>query len=342
MRSKKLLALSLTFTLLFGFTGCSMIEKSQSAINKTVVAKIYNENITRGEVEDTVKKYYGDALKSLDKDTQVSVMKKVLTSLIQQKVLVKQADAMNITFDLSNVDQKVDDYIVKLKAEQFNGSEDEFNEYLKGQEVSLDDYKKFLKDDMTSNPDSYRANLVIEEFTKNVTVSDDEVKTYYDKNKASEFTTKAGAEVSAILVSDENTAKEVKGKLTNGEKFEELVKTYSQDSSTKDKEGKLGFYQFDDTTDSKKDIAAAAKGLEEGKYSDPIKTDKGYYIITVKNVVKEDVVKPLDEVKEELKKELLSEKKSEEIQKKYTEWENAAGLKTYESKLEKDIKTTTK
>jgi foldase protein PrsA len=81
-----------------------------------------------------------------------------------------------------------------------------------------------------------------------------------------------------ILVADEATAKDIESKLAAGQKFEDLAKTYSTDTGSKDNGGDLGWFprgimltEFDD----------AAFALEVGKVSQPVKSAYGYHIIRV-------------------------------------------------------------
>lgn len=53
--------------MLFSLVGCNMIEKTQKAINATVLAKVGDEKITRGDVDKLIastlsyyKEYYGN------------------------------------------------------------------------------------------------------------------------------------------------------------------------------------------------------------------------------------------------------------------------------------------
>ena len=82
---------------------------------------------------------------------------------------------------------------------------------------------------------------------KDVTVTDDEVQTYYDENKDTKYTVGAGATVAHILVADEETAKRLKAKLDAGADFATLAKENSTDPGSKDKGGSLGFVAYNST-----------------------------------------------------------------------------------------------
>ena len=59
---------------------------------------------------------------------------------------------------------------------------------------------------------------------KDITVTDDEIQTYYDENKDAKYSVGAGATVAHILVADEETAKSLKAKLDAGADFATLAK----------------------------------------------------------------------------------------------------------------------
>jgi foldase protein PrsA len=72
------------------------------------------------------------------------------------------------------------------------------------------------------------------------------------------------------------TANEVIQKLKNGEKWDDLVAEYSEDTGTKDKNGELSFSQ-DEVV---KEFWDGAQSLKEGEYTlTPVKSQFGYHII---------------------------------------------------------------
>jgi len=87
-------------------------------------------------------------------------------------------------------------------------------------------------------------------------------------------------QVAQILVSKEDTAKEVITKLQNGEKFSALAKEYSTDSATKNNGGKMAAFDNDSTTVDTTFKTAAYKLAKTGDYTDtPVKTSYGYSVI---------------------------------------------------------------
>lgn len=117
-----------------------------------------------------------------------------------------------------------------------------------------------------------RKQLLIEKAAlKEIEVTEKELKDYYDKYKP---------EIRArhILVEDENTAKEVKEKLSTGANFEDLAKEYSKDPGSAENGGDLGWFGAGKMAP---EFEAAAYALKINEISNPVKTQSGFHIIQV-------------------------------------------------------------
>ena len=148
-------------------------------------------------------------------------------------------------------------------------------------------------------------------------VTDAEISKYYDANKASFEQVKARHILIAVdpdkgLTDAQAKAKaaEIKAKLENGAKFEDLAKAESADPGTKDKGGELDPFPRGVMV---KEFEDAAFSLEPGKISDPVKTEYGYHIIQVEK----REIPTLDAMKDAIGDKLRQEK--------FEEWYN--GLK---------------
>jgi parvulin-like peptidyl-prolyl isomerase len=110
---------------------------------------------------------------------------------------------------------------------------------------------------------------------------------------------KMGEEVHArhIMVQDEKAALDIYKKVKRGESFEKLAKEKSEDPTTKDKGGDLGFFTYDRMVPQISDVTYRMK---PGEISKPLKTAYGWHIIKVEEKRKREQ-KPYEEMKEALK-----------------------------------------
>ncbi len=95
----------------------------------------------------------------------------------------------------------------------------------------------------------------------------------------------SGAELEKAFNEAENRAKDIIGKIKNGEKFEELAKMYSDDFSKKNG-GDIGYVVSDMLPP---EVAKAIEQNKPGIVENPIKTQQGIYIIQL--IDKQDLTK---------------------------------------------------
>jgi foldase protein PrsA len=327
---KKMIAAVLMSTFVLSMAGCKMIQKTPEAIKKTTVAKIGDDKITLGEVDEKlstiieqIKAQYGD--KYTENTEAMSVLeqqrKQALDSLVNDKVMLKKAEELKLVPTKEELDKEIDAKITEIK--KMYETEEKFNEALKTANFTNDTLRSYLKD-----------QIIIQKTTdnmfKDITVTDEDIEKYYNDNKA-QYTTKPGANISHILVKTEEEAKKVKAEYDKGAKFEDLAAKYGTDG-TKSTGGSLGFISYD-TTQYDADFMKAAKDLKEGEVSGPVKTQFGYHLIKVDGIVKEEKTKELKDVKEEIKQTVETNKKNDIYTKTLDQWKKDLKVTTYEDKL---------
>ena len=152
-------------------------------------------------------------------------------------------------------------------------------------------------------------NKLSEAVTKNVAVTDADVKAYYDKNKST-YEQPESREVRHILVKTEAQAQKLHDQIENGADFAALAKKYTQDTASKADGGKFTAFKGR-TVQAFDDFVFSAK---TGELSDPIKTEFGWHIVETLGPIKPGTTKSLDEVKDSIQATLLQTKKNAAIQ----------------------------
>ncbi|MGB8954683.1 MAG: peptidylprolyl isomerase [Tumebacillaceae bacterium] len=210
--------------------------------------------------------------------------------LIDDIVIQHQAKALSIDVTDKEVQSELDSFV----KDKFNNDKAQLETALKDYNMTIDD----LKNDI-------RVGLLGQKIaTKDVTISDQEVKDYYDKNKET-MGEQEQLKARHILVKDEAKANELFAKLkANPNDFEKLAKENSEDPGSKDKGGLLEPFGKGVMVPEFEQAAFAAKVNE---LVGPVKSEFGYHIIQVMEH-KEAKVPTLDEVKEKVTKTLKEQK----------------------------------
>ena len=325
---KKIIAAVAILTIAASAMGCKMIEKTPEAIQKTVLATVGNEKITKGDLDKLIipslKQQFGDDYATNDKaKDQVKQAKiKGLTNLVNQNVLLQKATELNLKPSDDEINSKIDETMNGYKTQY--PEEGQFQDALKQAGMTEDELKDTLKKQII-------ITAVQEDMLKDVAVTDEDVQTEYDKNKDTKYSVGAGANAAHILVADEETAKNLKAKLDAGADFATLAKENSTDPGSKDKGGSYGFMAYN-STQFVAEFMDAFKTLKEGEVSQPVKSQFGYHLIKATGLKGAEVT-PLDQVKDQIKQTLLQQKQSEAVNSKLEEWKTALKVKTNEDQL---------
>ncbi|RMF25274.1 MAG: hypothetical protein D6760_01365 [Deltaproteobacteria bacterium] len=160
-------------------------------------------------------------------------------------------------------------------------------------------------------------------------VSDEEIRAYYDAHQQ-EFSTDT-VRASHILVKDEQLARDILKQLREDpSKFEELAAKYSIDKSNAKRGGDLGEFGRGRMV---KEFEEAAFGLtEDGQISDIVHTRFGYHIIK-RTGRKDGVVRPFEDVKNQIRIRLINEKRRAQTESFLDELKKEAGYELDEQAL---------
>lgn len=171
----------------------------------------------------------------------------VLDLMVEQKLISQAAQREGVTV----TEEQIDETIASLRAEI---GDEAFDNWLVQESMSLDEMREQLQQDMLA---TQMANRIAE-------------------------TVPAQAEhvhARHIVVATQEEAQMVLNQLQAGGDFATLARTYSQDISTRDLGGDLGFFPKGVLTS--REVEAAAFALQPGQVSDVVQSELGYHIVQV-------------------------------------------------------------
>gem|GEM_PF-898330 len=338
--------ISLILAAIFALTACSLVTVDPEKEKQLPIAQVNDVTITKAAYTKEYESYltlieqqYGITKETIETSKDYADMLKqikenLVDELINRELIKEQIKKNNIV--LTDDDNKdIADTIQQLKDSY---GEETFTDMLKQQNTTEEELKQTLQENMLQQK-------LLDKLTANITVSDEEIKKYYDENKDTEFTEPEKVTVSHILIAipedkmsaDDNTknaeyekikpkAEQVLAKAKAGEDFSKLVKEYSDDTGTKDQGGQLTFSRSDQIEQAFMDASFALKNI--GDISNLVKTSYGYHIIKLDAKTPAKVY-TLEEKKNDIKEEVLQQKKSDKFTALLDEWKKASSIKKY-------------
>ena len=215
---------------------------------------------------------------SKDVDVLMRLQEGVLSSLIDQKVILEMAKLDSIEIadkDVENaLDQQVENFILRA------GSED-VAETMLGQ--SLSDFRREFWYDMRDRliTEQYQQQLIM-----SVNINRDGVFNFYEEYKDSlpDFPIKMKIRhlLTRIKAGEESKKnalfeiKQIRDRILNGELFSDLAKAFSDDPGSKNNGGSLGYIRRNQMV---KEFETKAYTQEINSISDPVETVFGYHIL---------------------------------------------------------------
>lgn len=325
------MAFLLSMVVVFGLSGCSMIEKTEEGVKNTVVATVGSEKITKGQFDERFKQqmkiyenmYGQNFFKEKNNAATVKQLKSsFLGTLVDEALLMQKANELKLVPTQAEIDKEISK---RMEEDKQGKTDDEFKKLLETYGYTIEQYKENVKNTVI-------IEKVYNEAVKGVTVADTEAQTYYNSNIYNYTTEPNTMNLSRILVGSETDAQKVIDEYNKGAKFEDLAKKYSQEEATKNKGGLIGDVKYNDTTNYDKTFLAMSIATAVGKVSPAITTQNGVYVVKV-NSRHEYPAKPFTEVKDEIKKDLLVQAKENKYNEVLKGWKEKIKIKLYEDRL---------
>jgi peptidyl-prolyl cis-trans isomerase C len=247
--------------------------------NDKVVAVINAIPLTEGDVQLEIKRIQFQAKtmrQPIDDSMMEAMREKVIQSIINRELLYQESKARGISVDTIEIDVRLD----QIKQQLNTGQELEIQLAQMG--ISMDAFREQVRQATAIQ------KLLETDIYARTEVSDKEARIFFENNPQF-FKKPEEVKASHILIqvkADDDEEKKlaakqkietIQEKLTAGEDFAELAKTFSEGPSGANG-GDLGYF---DRKKMVKPFSDAAFALEPGQISDIVQTRFGYHLIRV-------------------------------------------------------------
>ena len=265
MKNKKII-LILTLVLTIGMlSGC--IQKAESE----EVATVNGEGISREAYLNELNIYknmyetqYGKDVWSIEIEEGKTFERFLKESVLENMITDKALEQVALENGIEVTDEDLESQFETYKA-QFP-SEEDYQTFIESNNMTEEYLKNTIRKDKLIN--TYLTN-----YTEELEVTEDELKTYYEENKDQIDKVRA----SHILVEDPVLAQDILAKLYDGEDFAKLAEEHSIDSTSKTG-GDLGFFGKGEMIPEFEEVAFS---LDVGDLSGLVESQFGIHIIKV-------------------------------------------------------------
>jgi peptidyl-prolyl cis-trans isomerase SurA len=273
--------LPLAGALLFGLAGC----KQEVQHAPDVWALVNGKEIKRDDVDKYYRTRVNPEGQQPSQEEVLSLKLNVLDELINNEILLERAKKLN----LEASDGEVEDKFTEMKSPY---TEEEFQRQLKERGLSVDDLKKGLKRQLSTE------KLMNREVVAKISITDQDVTDFYNTNKAQFNVAEPQYRIAQIVVTprkepqirnrknddattDAEAQRKVKmlvDRLNSGADFAQLANDYSEDMNSAATGGDLGYVPESALNQSDPALKKMVVGMKPGQVS-PVLSLKDRYVI---------------------------------------------------------------
>jgi len=279
------------------------VAPAQARVVEKIAAVVGDSVIMASEVEEKAAPLLADVARLPEpgkRETRAAALRhEVLERLIDDELILQQA----VDLKLSITSEQVDSSIAEIKR-QNNIDDDQLREALKAQGMSMQSYRADLKRQLL------RFRVINIAVGSRVTISDEDVKSYYDRHMKTGSNVQVRASHIFISIPENADPSMVADKLAQankllarakaGEDFAKLAKELSDDPATRKEGGDLGYFGKDMLPKAIEEMVFAMK---VGEIRGPVRADRGFHVIKLVDRRTKDA-KPLEEVKDDVRMQL--------------------------------------
>lgn len=255
--------------------------------DRNVAAIVNGYEITYLELQRYYQNEVSDMVEPPTEEQAEMLRMTVLRELIDRYAMLQRAEKEGLMAVDSDVQTHLADY------QALHPDVETFRKYLGKRGMTIEEFKEELRCTLTIE------RLLNREISSAITVTEDEIRIYYDENRASFNLPEQQYHISEIVVTpngeesvpnlrnddatDQKSALEkigmIEQRLRRGEDFDVLARSFSEDPVSTANGGDLGF--IPQSSLEKVDIALrrAVASLSPGEMSPIIRTERGYLIL---------------------------------------------------------------
>jgi peptidyl-prolyl cis-trans isomerase SurA len=259
---------------------------SDSSASANVVAKVNGKDITATQLDKQVQLQLNGGEQPTSSEETQDLKLQVLGRMINDLILLEHAATENLSASDAEVDVKFNEFKSQY-------TEEKFQELLKQQKMAVEDIRNELRKQITVD------KLVNKEITSKISVTDAEIKAFFDKNKEN-FNLPESYHIAHILVTpvadadlrnekndDAKTPDEARAKaarllkeVQSGRDFGVVAKESSEDGASLANGGDLNFQPVQAIENIDPRLAQAVQKMRVGEtYSQVIETRFGFHIV---------------------------------------------------------------
>ncbi len=277
----------------------------------SIALVVDQDAMTQGELQEAIQSYFASQQSKMAPPGTAeydAAKKQVEEAFIREVLLAEEADREKIDLQEGEVDREVDNQVQSMK-KNF-ATDQEFNDSLKAEGITLDDLKQDIRDKMTRRIKA--AHMMRQkqmDLPSSVVVTDEEARKYYDQHPNNYDRVRFS--IILLRVSPQATAGEVKQvetqarsllkQVKEGANFAALAKKYSEDPGSAADGGDIGTVSRGEIGDAK---------LAEGVFALPapgtglVRATDGIYVVKVVSRGKADFDSAAADIKIFLKKQM--------------------------------------
>jgi peptidyl-prolyl cis-trans isomerase SurA len=253
-----------------------------------VAAEVNGHAITNAELEKAYQSNYAQQSEGASEEQILSQKLDLLITLINNEIMLQRAESLA----LNATDAEVDAEIAKMRTPY---TKEEFEKQLADRHMTLDDLRAQKRRQLTID------KLITKEITSKITITDADVKAFYEANKASFNLAEPAIHMAQIFVTpfpdpnvrnlknskaqNDKDAKlkieDIMARLKRNEDFAMLAQNYSEEPNSAANGGDMGFVLESDLEKANPELRKMVVSLPPNGISPILRTQEGYRIFKV-------------------------------------------------------------